>query len=233
MLWSLVDADVLLRAAGDAESLERLRAVLFHDSFVQLAEFERARQVELSDRLRLFVDGLLAPLRRDQERFDHVWTRRFVRFGTVVVALGALAVVALLVRAWQDERNDLALGAPWSTSSTANAGACQSPIQVCSESPFFFFHTRLEKDPFVVFDLGREKRLSRVAIENRIDCCTERASPLIVEISSDRKRWKQLVRHDGPFVSFRATFPRAKGRFVRVRIAGNGMLHLARVRLLP
>jgi hypothetical protein len=70
-------------------------------------------------------------------------------------------------------------------------------------------------------------------VENRLDCCGERARPLVIEISSDRKKWTQVVRHDDFFTTWRASFPRVRARFVRVRVPGSGILHLSRVRILP
>jgi hypothetical protein len=232
-LWQRANPELLFHAASDAEGLERIRSALWNKSFADFAELERSRQVELAGRLAAFVEKLLDPLRADGKRLARIWTVRLVRLGGLALVLFAVAMVVRLILEWNDERRDFAPRATWTLSSDANAGGCRSPAQACPEGPSFFFHTGLENDPSITFDLGREKGLSRVIVENRLDCCGERASPLVVEVSSDRKKWRQVARREGYFTTWRAKFPRLRARFVKIRVPGNSILHLSRVRILP
>jgi hypothetical protein len=72
-----------------------------------------------------------------------------------------------------------------------------------------------------------------VRVENREDCCYERAVPLTLEVSDDRKRWNRLAVRKQPFTSWTADVPPTRTRFVRLRVEGQGPLHLDRVRIQP
>src|SRR5690606_38479561 len=108
-------------------------------------------------------------------------------------------------------------GKPWTTSSAFAAVSCRSPAQKCPESPSFFFHTNDEDQPWVELDLGTAQRFSSVKVKNREDCCSERAVPLVVEVSSDGKQWKQLARKNEVFTTWTAEFSPVEGRWVRLR----------------
>jgi hypothetical protein len=75
--------------------------------------------------------------------------------------------------------------------------------------------------------LGTIQRLSSVKVQNREDCCSDRAVPLLLEVSSDGKQWKQLARKNDVFTTWTAEFSSVEARWVRLRLARKGMLHLA------
>lgn len=232
-IWQGADPDLLLRAAGDAATVERLRSTISERSFVDFAELERARRAELVDELAAFVTELLAPLRTERQKLARVWTMRLVRIGLVVAGLAAIALSALLIAGAQDERYNLALRASWTASSDARVGGCRSPAQNCTEGQNYFFHTRLEREPFVKFDLGKVRSFSRITVQNRLDCCIERAVPLVIEVSSDGTTWSRVARNARVFTVWRAKFPRVRARFVKIGLPSNGILHLSGVRILP
>jgi hypothetical protein len=152
--------------------------------------------------------------------------------GGVVALLLGVALVVREVKAWQERQTDLAVRATW-TASSVGYGACTAPEQRCKESPTFFFHTAQEANPWVLFDLKATKYISAVFVENRRDCCAERAIPLVVEVSTDKKRWKEVARQTSEFATFAKRFSRVKARYVRLRADRTGILHLATVRILP
>jgi hypothetical protein len=96
-----------------------------------------------------------------------------------------------------------------------------------------FFSTVEEKDPWIEFDLGKVEQISGVQAENRLDCCQDRAFPLVVEVSENHKRWKAVARRDTDFTTWRASFNPVKARWVRLRVHRTSFLHLHRVRILP
>jgi len=75
--------------------------------------------------------------------------------------------------------------------------------------------------------------LSAVLVENRIGCCEDRAVPLIVEVSTDNKRWQTVAKRSQSFNHWRAEFSRVDARWVRVTALRRTYLHLSRVRLMP
>ena len=233
-LWERADRELLVRAAGGDQALERLRAGFVDKSFADFAELERTAQFDLASRLAPFVDGLLSPLRSRRRQLARIRTLRVVRLGGALLVLAVLAIAVTKAMAWNEERRDLARRASWTVSTPyVAAGGCTSPKQVCAESPNYFFHTLQENNPFVVFDLGRERAFSEIVVENRLDCCNDRAVPLVVEVSSDQHKWREVARHDKPFTTWRDDFPRVRARWVRLRIRGIGILHFSRVRILP
>jgi len=109
---------------------------------------------------------------------------------------------------------------------------CTSPRQVCPESPSYFFHTTDQNHPWVEIDLERKVRFSGVRVENRRDCCEERAVPLVVEAADESRKFRVLAQRDKSFDSWLASFPPTEARYVRVRILRPSLLHLGRVRVL-
>lgn len=231
-LWERAEPELLSRAAGSPEARDALRSALVDETFADFAELEKNERQDLTARLAAFTGALLELLRPERRRISRIWRLRLLRLGGLAFVFLTIGIVITRTLAWNDERRDLATRATWTTSSLA-LGGCRSPAQTCKESPGFFFHTQVESQPFVTFDLRRERSLSRAVVENRLDCCPERAVPLVLEVSSDQKSWKTIARRDEIFTTWRVSFPRVRARFVRLRLNGTGMLHLSRVQLLP
>jgi hypothetical protein len=114
-----------------------------------------------------------------------------------------------------------------------NGAGCVSPAQQCAQSPNFFFHTTEEANPWLEFDLGATRSISRVRIENRRDCCSDRAVPLTVEVSTDGKNWKTVARQAEDFTSWSVSFGSVEARWVRLQTHRQTYLHLAEVRIWP
>jgi hypothetical protein len=232
-VWDRVDSTLLEAAAGGATPLAELRSIVDARDFVELAGLSLGEQRRIAERLREFAEALLAPLDVPARQLEVVWVRRVARVGGVVALLLAVALVVREVKAWQERQTDLAARATW-TASSLGYGACTAPEQRCKESPTFFFHTAQEAHPWVMFDLKGTKVISAIFVENRRDCCAERAVPLVVEVSTDNKRWKEVARQTSDFTTFAKRFSRVKARYVRLRVDQKvGILHLATVRILP
>jgi len=162
---------------------------------------------------------------------ERVLWERTVRIGALPLIAAALIAGAFIASDSLERRQDLAYGKPWRASS-AWMLACQSPAQHCAASPHFFFHTVLENRPWLEIDLGSEVQFSSVRVVNRSDCCSERAAPLAIETSSDHRAWHDVARRVESFLTWKATFPSARARWVRVRASRATMLHLQEVRVL-
>jgi hypothetical protein len=141
----------------------------------------------------------------------------FRRIGIAVVALGI--VTTGYVALWDRWRP--AIEGKRTTSSVygkCDAGECGSAT----------FHTAEENQPWVTYDLGGERELHRIDIENRSDCCFARAVPLIVETKSDSSDWKEQGRAERAFATW-STMLRGNARYVRLRVDRKSILHLASV----
>jgi hypothetical protein len=232
-LWAGVRSEVLLAAAGGERESDDVRNAVVGKSFADFADLAPDAARALAARLEAFAEALLLPLRDERRRAERVRVRRAI---WALAALVATAVIGLGVHAalaWNEERRDLARKATWTTSSIYPIGSCVSPAQTCDEGINFFFHTNQEANPWVRFDLRGRKSISRVVVMNRLDCCHERAVPLVVEVSDDEKQWREVARRTESFATWRTSFPRVRARYVRIRTLGPAMiLHLSRVRIL-
>ena len=228
--WETLDEPLLLSAV-DKHRVLPVRSSLRDGSFVYFAELSRAEQLALSSELRKLSEVLLAKVNERSVGLREISSQRRRRVSLAFLLAVAVAGTAVWEHETRDARRDLAEGSPWRASSTIGGG-CISPEQTCPESPGFFFHTQEEKEPTVSFDLGVVKSISRVRVDNRKDCCTERAFPLVVEVSEDQGHWQAVARQDAVFTSWRATFTPVKARWLRLRVEKTTFLHLARVRIL-
>ncbi|HKO49888.1 MAG TPA: discoidin domain-containing protein [Polyangiaceae bacterium] len=229
-IWDTLDEQLLLTAASADRALP-LRNSL-RGSFVYFAELPPVERLALSLELRKLSELLLAKVNARSLALAAVFWRRVRRFSLLLLLLLSIAAIAIWERSTHEARHDLADGKPWQTSSKLQP-ACASPAQTCTESPEFFFHTLEEKDPTIEFDLGTVQQVSSVRVDNRSDCCSERAVPLFVELSEDHKRWRTVTRQEADFKTWHATFAPQKARWVRLRAHRLTFLHLARVRILP
>lgn len=230
-LWHETDQALLLNAAADLDALTEIATRVAGANFVDFAEFDREEQHRLAWELRRFVSGLLASIDRAQVALDRLRIQRLYRVGLLLFLFVIAVPSAALFREWNERRGDLARDRTWKASSHGPPG-CESPAQTCGQSPHFFFHTQEEENPWVMIDLGGKREFSEVIVENRSDCCPERVAPLVIEVGSDKNRWKQVASRPDVFSTWKASFPSVKERYVRVRSTRKTILHLARVRVL-
>lgn len=137
---------------------------------------------------------------------------------TVVVLLGALRFL----------EPDRAEGKPWVASSAW--GSFPRTGIMRGEAPIDGrFHTVEEQDPWVKIDLQAVYSVHAVRIENRTNCCKERAVPLAIELSLDGQSWKLVGYRRILFDTFTQHFPARDARYVRLRVDRRSGLHLRRV----
>jgi hypothetical protein len=233
-LWRELDPALLSRAAGGEQRLARLRSDLDGRSFVDFAELSETRQRELADAARDFSRALLEALEPERRRKERVWFRRALFATCGIVALIVLFLVARAVALALEARRDLAAGASWTSSSRHYQGGCASPRQDCPGGENYFFHTIQENDPWLIVDLGKVRRTGSVVVKNRVDCCPERAVPLVVELSTDQKNWTVVATRTSPFDVWRASYEQTRARYVKLHVPRpDGILHLKSVRVLP
>jgi hypothetical protein len=213
--WADAPADVLAQAAGGAEAAAAIRA--------SLVEPDRTRTLEASDedaaRARAFADALVVRLDAPRRRVAWIVVQRRLRLGLVAAALLA-AAYGIYARSLGP---NLVADRHFRTSSTY-AGC--SPEGGCDS---IFFHTEEGDNPWIEFDLGAPKRVHRVEVKNRPDCCQDRAVPMVIEISTDANHWTEVARRDDEFMTWIAKFPAKTARYVRLKVTRHSTLHLGDV----
>jgi hypothetical protein len=231
-VWQRVDAELMCRVAGGPEALAVLESLVVTQSFASLAAVapdEQARRIPL---LRAFAVRLLDACEAPRNALDRLWYERALRLGALLGIGVLLVVVALAISGYREHSRDLAAGKPWRASSEGYPG-CGSPLQSCAQAAGFFFHTAEEDNPWLEIDLGAPQTFSAVRVKNRTDCCRDRTTPLVVEVSDNHKDWKTVATRPTTFTSWKAEFDAVHARWVRLRATRRTMLHLSEVRVLP
>jgi hypothetical protein len=233
-LLAEADPEALSRAAGGREAAQALGPAITGKSFTDYAELPAAEQARLAREVLPFAEGLCDELDTIRAAVERIWVRRGVRLGMLAVLFGALAWGASALGDRTEQWRDLARGKPWVASSKHPDGGCVSPAQECGpNSRSYFFGTQLEENPSIEFDLQAPRTVSGVHVFNRVDCCPDRAVPLVVEASLDHKTWKQVARRNELFTDWKGTFPSVQARWVRFRVPRRTLLHFTGVRILP
>ena len=231
--WSTLDERWLVPSTRSAEEREALRSQLGMANFVQFAELAPAEQASTCLRLRRLALALLERIAEEQRNYYRVRRQRVVRIAVPVLLACVMLLAAVSRRA---AGADLAQGTPWRASSTYSGGgdACSSPQQTCpgSEQGFFFHTEESDRNSWIEFEFdSRPLDISMVEIENRTDCCADRAVPLVIEVSLDHNNWQQVAQRAKSFSTWHASFPSIQASWVRVRLLQKGPLHLKRIRI--
>ena len=228
-LWQAAAPEKLLLEANLTQAeIDEAKQQLSGCSFADYTDLPSDDQVRWGRKLRIVAEGLLYGIEVTSGRYSPPWLGRALRVGSLLLLLGGIGWGAVAVREWMVELDNIARGKSWTISSVYPMG-CRSPAQKCMESPSFFFHTQEQQGPWVEFDLGTPQRFSRVKVRNREDCCSDRAVPLVLEASSDGKKWNQLARKNEVFSTWQPEFTATEARWVRLRSTKKTMLHFVSV----
>ena len=210
-LWEGAPPPVLARAQPDPGARERVKVSLSSAAFIASPTEEEILTV------RRFAESLAREASARPKQVDLLLAQRWLRVLLVGLVL-ALLVVGICV--WRT-RPDLAKGKPFWTSS--RSPSCPAAVLPCAG---LMFHTDEELNPWVEIDLGSQRVIRQIAVSNRADCCTDRAIPLIAEISRTGGQWTEVGRRTADFVSWTAKFPPATARYVRLRVPRRTTFHL-------
>jgi len=123
---------------------------------------------------------------------------------------------------------DLAEGKTWFATSAFSTFP-RAGIMEGESNPDGRFHTLDEDSPALLLDLGAIEKMSSIKIVNRVNCCRERALPLVVEVSVDGNTWYKVGYRRALFDTWTLHFARRAARFVKVRVDRHSILHLRRV----
>lgn len=158
-------------------------------------------------------------------RFSRRWARLGRRLRVVSFALLAATAVGLVVSEVDLKPDRFHAGATW----RASSGGWNFPSQGSGSTVLgsaIFFHTNSEKNPWIEVDLGQAVPITTVEVTNRLDCCSTRALPLVIEVATEPNVWAEMARRRRNFIVWKATFDERPARYVRVRVDGSSMLHL-------
>jgi hypothetical protein len=216
-VWSDADPGRLRRAARDDVSLAMLKQLLADASPPDSLEVPAHEADRARDFVQALFDEIDFPRRRVERTLAKRWSRLALCAGLLVLAVLGVCKVA--------RGPNLLADRPYRLSSSWSG--CSED----AECPNLLFHTNAEQDPWVEFDLGAPRSFHRLEVTNRTDCCSDRAVPLVAEISDDRAAWKEIGRRDAEFTSWLLTFSPQKARYLRLRVARSSTFHLKDVTL--
>lgn len=224
-------SELLAKVGVEGESLARLRQHLLERDFELLASQPEGVEATALE-LRGVAERLLQLAESPQTAIDRLLFQRSWRVSALLSVVAALLVGNHFLQQKLEARADLSLGKPWVASSSYEQ-VCRSPERQCDPKKGYFFHTVEESSPWLEVDLQQPRQISAVRVFNRVDCCSERALPLVVEVSTDHHHWREVVRTTEVFETWKGSFPPVTTRWVRLRVAGRSMLHLSNLRVLP
>lgn len=121
---------------------------------------------------------------------------------------------------WDDYR--------WSASSSEFGQPEHGTLDHCASNGLMF-HTSLEQDPWVVVDMLELRRVDRIVIENRLDCCQARGLPLVVELAATPGNFVVVAERETPFDTWEVIVEPASVRYLRLRAKGRTYLHLGAI----
>ncbi len=221
---------VLTEAVGSPEKIQRLEKLLVEPGLAELSRRAGPRAERDAREVERLLGEMLAGLRNPDAEIARVHVRRSMLAFAVAAAavVGTLAGTALWVRV--KEGPELTSSAQYRTSSQWRGFSDKSRTVLGFKSGIFF-HTEEEHGPWIEYDFGRTTPVHLVRVVNRIECCRDRAVPLVVEVSDDAKTWRSVARRDARFRTWRARFPKTDARYVRLRVAGKSTLHLEQVEI--
>ena len=123
-------------------------------------------------------------------------------------------------------------GAKVSYSSRDARYAPKSDTLTSSGEGAFAFHTQKEENPWLVIDLGRERKVMGAEIVNRSDAQGSRTSRLWMSVSQDGKNWRDVWHSDDTRRRWNAVLEKPESaRYVRIQMRKNEIFHLKRVRI--
>jgi hypothetical protein len=93
------------------------------------------------------------------------------------------------------------------------------------------FHSDKQKSPWLLIDLGKPSRISRVVVYGREECCFDQSLPLALEVSTDGRRYHRIAKRVDPFSQSEpwVVVPAGEVRLVRLKTLRNSYLVLSEV----
>lgn len=224
-LTLLRQADYYLSRIEHARSREDSPELPEPLSFADAPLSERLRAAEAAQRA---VERRIDRVLREREPVPRLLLQRTLR--RALLGGAAVAVCAGLVFSYHAlfASPDWADGRPYRTSSTLYE--CDPDRGACGGAPTkIFFHTKEQDEPWLEIDLERLRNVGSVEVRNRTDHSSDRAVPLVIELSADGESYETVAERAEPFTDWVATFEARPARFVRLTVRKRTIFHLERV----
>jgi hypothetical protein len=230
--WAQLDADP--EAAG-LERLSKTEREATRRAFVDRAALEapEASHEDLCTdlaALRGGVDAVLALPYREARAVARLRIVRRLRWAAVALLPVVIGASILTWRYVEFRRQNVALRKPTFASSLEDPGATAAGA-VDGKTVGVGFQTRREHHPWLKIDLVETRRIHRITVYNADHCCFERAVPLVIEVSTDGKKYQQVARRDRPFGIWKVNIGPVEARFVRLTVDKTTIFHLSEVEI--
>jgi hypothetical protein len=215
-------ADVLAQLTSRQASLVR-EAVSTDSEEGQAAKWSSQDRQLCQEGLRLVALALGDPPAVEAGRERRLLFVRYAKLGVLALCLLLPAAYALL------KRPNLALHRPVVVSSRSPQHGVDPSSVVDGKRTNLGFHTEDGREKTVTVDLGSLRRIRRVDVFNRADCCWDRAVPLALEVSIDGKSFRTVLLRIDEFALWKAEFATTEARYVRLTQTGTAAFHLSEI----
>ena len=178
-----------------------------------------------------FVMRLLEPLEIEANRLGRAL---FGRWSRVLMAAIVLAVGLGVLGKWVNAKllgPNIALHCPVTVSSQFGGQGTDHTLLVDGDPDTLGFHTQDGGQQWVVIDLGRVRKISRIVVYNRTDGFEERAVPIKIEVSDDNQNYKQIAERKENFDKWTVKHLHSAGRYVRLKNTPPNHFHLGEVEI--
>jgi hypothetical protein len=214
--------DVLAQLTSRQASLVR-EAICAESEEGHAAKWSSQDRELCQDGLRRLALALGDPLAVEAGHGRRLLFVRRLRIGVLALCLLLPMAYALL------KRPNLALHRPVVVSSRSPQYGVDPNRVVDGKRSNLGFHTQDDGEKTVTVDLGSLRKIRRVDVFNRVDCCWERAVPLALEVSTDGKSFRTVLVHIDEFALWKAEFGSTEARYVRLTQTGSGPFHLSEI----
>ena len=172
-------------------------------------------------RLRPLAAAWFVPLDRDANSIARVKRRRVLRIGGAVLIVAACVVLpaVALVRALTPQPTNHALHRPVVLSSAASSERTSPQGLVDGDTSRVAAQTQRQRNPWMRIDLGRSTEITQIVVHSaKSKKDRAQAVPLVVQVSQDRKQWRQLARQSKPFSVWKVRPDKSpvRARYVRL-----------------
>ncbi len=211
----------------EASEADELAKESDSESVDDLASSKRA---ERPDQLRETTEALLIALAEPLDKLRVIQSSRARRLWVSVGLLLALTVLAVVFWPNPPPGPNIALGKPWESSSVLS-GFTRTGTLTETPDQDFFFSTQRQKAPHLIVDLGPGATIIGWELTNRRECCFDRAIPLSVAVSDDKKEWREIAKRTDPFFQWRHLIEPTQARYLRIQVEKQSWLHLYEVKV--
>ncbi|HEY3237246.1 MAG TPA: discoidin domain-containing protein [Polyangiaceae bacterium] len=227
-LWR--SAEILGELGYTQDELKAIeRHFVSHRPFIDFADLTPEERRNAITTLSQFALRVISAHDAPRLYLSHLLLKRAAKI--LVTTLLTVALVGLGVASYP-QKPDLAMGKPWTTSSSL--AVCHPEEEECAGvQTKILFHTGEDKTPWFQFDMGYPVRFSSMTIRNRTDYGQDRALPLAVEVSNDGNTYQEIVRRTERFRVWKPTFRPQNARYIRLRVLRKSYLHLEEVKVHP